>query len=157
MDNKEENLQESSIAAEGTLVIEVTDEHGNVKDRRELTNLVVTVGKAHIVSRMQGVAQAAMGWIAVGTDATAADAANTALGAEAGRVAASPTIVTTDTANDTSQLIAVFPAGTATGALVEAAVLNAASAGTLLSRVTFAVVNKGALDGMTITWQVKIS
>jgi hypothetical protein len=41
--------------------------------------------------------------------------------------------------------------------VVEAAIFNAASAGTMLCRTTFAVVNKGANDGMSITWTITVS
>jgi hypothetical protein len=62
--------------------------------------------------------------------------------------------VTTTVANDAIQFQATFPAGTGTGALTEAAILNAASAGTMLNRVVFSVINKGALDSLTITWKI---
>ena len=52
---------------------------------------------------------------------------------------------------------ATFPAGTGTGAVVEAGILNASSGGTLLCRTVFSVVNKGANDAMTITWQITVS
>jgi hypothetical protein len=52
---------------------------------------------------------------------------------------------------------ATFPAGTGTGAVVEAGIFNASSAGTMLCRTTFDVVNKGADDAMSVTWTVTIS
>jgi len=52
---------------------------------------------------------------------------------------------------------ATFPAGTGTGAITEAGILNAASAGTLLCRTTFPVVNKAAGDSIAITWVVTVS
>ena len=42
-------------------------------------------------------------------------------------------------------------------AITEAAVLNAASSGTMLCRTVFTAVNKGELDTMTISWDVTIS
>ena len=50
-----------------------------------------------------------------------------------------------------------FPAGTGTGAVVEAAILNASSGGTLLCRTVFSVVNKAAADTLKITWTVTVS
>jgi hypothetical protein len=52
---------------------------------------------------------------------------------------------------------ASFPAGTGTGAVVEAGVLNNSSGGSLLCRTVFAVVNKGADDSMSITWAITVS
>ena len=46
---------------------------------------------------------------------------------------------------------------TGTGAITEAGILNAASAGTLLCRTVFSVINKGASDSMTVTWTITIS
>ena len=53
--------------------------------------------------------------------------------------------------------VGTFPAGTGTGAVTEAGILNASSGGTLLCRTEFNVVNKGASDAMTITWTVTVS
>jgi len=51
----------------------------------------------------------------------------------------------------------VFPPGTATGAITESGVFNAAAAGTLLCRQTFAVVNKEAGDTLEITWRFTLT
>jgi len=53
--------------------------------------------------------------------------------------------------------VASWAAGDGTGALVEAGILNAASAGTLLARVVFSVINKGAADTLEITWTLTIA
>lgn len=120
---------------------------------QEIPNLVVTVGKNFVASRMVGVTDNIMSHMAIGTDNTAAAAGNTALGAESARVA-----LTSDTnTNNEIDYVATFPAGTGTGAITEAGVFNAASSGTLLCRTVFSVVNKGASDAMTITWTVTVS
>jgi hypothetical protein len=143
------------INPKGTLSIVLTGPDGQVIDERHEENLVVNTGLAYISSRMKDTAAAVMSHMAVGTSATAAAAAQTALVAENGRVAlTSTTIVTTTAANDAIQYVATFPPGTGTGALTEAGILNAASVGTLLSRTVFSVINKGALDSLTITWKI---
>jgi hypothetical protein len=53
--------------------------------------------------------------------------------------------------------VASFGAGTGTGAVTEAGILNASSGGTLLCRTEFSVVNKGADDSMSITWTITVS
>jgi hypothetical protein len=94
--------------------------------------------------------------MAVGTTNTAPSGAQTTLVAEAARVAlASSTITTTNITNDSLTYAASFPAGTGTGALVEAGLFNAGAAGTMLARVIYDVINKGALDSMTVTWTVR--
>lgn len=132
----------------GKLVIEI---NGEVV--QEIDNLVVTAGKNFVASRMVGVAANVMSHMAIGTTNTAAAAGDTALAAEAARVALTSGTATTNVAT----YVATFPAGTGTGAIVEAGILNAGSGGTLLCRTVFSVVNKGALDAMTITWTVTVS
>ena len=91
--------------------------------------------------------------MATGTGTTAASAGQTALVSEAGRVA----LASTGISGAVVTYTATFPAGTATGALTEAAVLNASSGGTMLCRTVFSAVNKGANDAMTITWTITAS
>jgi hypothetical protein len=82
----------------------------------------------------------------------------TALVTESARVAlTSTTQVTTTTTNDAIQYVATFNPGTATAAITEAAILNAASAGTMLARTVFSVINKGANDTLTITWKITLA
>lgn len=125
----------------------------NGKVVQEINNLVVTTGKNFVASRMKDATATAMSHMAIGTGNTAAAAGNTALGTEAARQALTSTTVTT---NEVAY-VASFAAGTGTGAITEAGLLNAASGGTLLCRTVFSVVNKGADDSMTVTWTVTVS
>lgn len=122
-------------------------------DRLE-KNLVVNVGKSFIASRMAGNASAVMGWMAVGTNNTAPSATDTTLNTELVRVAT--TVSGGTPSGNTVQYVGVYPAGVATGALTEAGIFNASSAGTMLSRTTYSVINKGASDEMTITWVITV-
>lgn len=150
-------MLKDNIKTNGTLTLVLTDENGNVKQQDE-HNLVVSTGLAYIASRMKDATATAMSHMAVGAGTVAAAAGNTALGSELGRVTlTSSTIVTTSVTNDAIQYVATFAAGTGTGAVTEAGILNAASAGTLLCRTVFAVINKGALDTLTITWKVTVA
>lgn len=151
---------QESIKATGKVNIVVRDENGNIKDERNIENLVVSVGKAYITERMIGTGANVMSHMEVGTDNTSAAAGQTALiAAVAGSRTAltSSTQATSSTADDSVEYVCTFPAGTGTGALVEAGIFNAASAGDMLCRTVFSVVNKGAADAMTITWTVTLS
>lgn len=142
------------IKAKGIVSFLLTDENGNIKEQRS-ENLVVTAGLGYITSRMKDATATAMSHMAVGTGSTAAAAANTALVTESARVAlTSTTQVTTTVTNDAIQYVATFAAGTGTAGLQEAGIFNAASAGTMLARTTFAIINKGANDTLTITWKI---
>jgi hypothetical protein len=120
---------------------------------QEIPNLVVTDGKEFVASRMKDATATAMSHMAIGTGSTAAAAGDAALGNEAGRVALTSTTVT----NNEVEYVATFGAGTGTGAITEAGILNASTNGTLLCRTVFSVVNKGSADSMTITWTVTVS
>ena len=91
--------------------------------------------------------------MAVGSDATAAATGQTALGAELGRVV----FDSTARVANVNTYIATFPAGTGTGALTEAAILNASSTGNMLCRTTFSTVNKASGDTVVITWNVTVA
>lgn len=146
------SIQEN-IKATGRLQIVVRDENGVITDERNIENLVVTTGLNYIASRIKDASATPMSHMAVGTSSTAASLGQTALVAEIARVALTSTTVTTNSV----AYVATFAAGTGTGALTEAGILNAASVGTLLCRTVFAVVNKGAADSITITWTVTVS
>lgn len=141
------------LKAVGTLKIVLQDESGQVKDTREISNLVVNVGKAFIASRMVGTSAPIMSHMAVGSSSTAPAAGDIALGSELGRVA----LTAGSAASAVATYIATFGTGVGTGAIVEAGIFNDSTAGTMLCHTSFAVVNKGANDTMTITWTVTIS
>lgn len=153
---------QESLKATGKVNIVIRDENGVVKEEINVDNLVVTVGKAFITSRMTGTASGVMSHMEVGTSSTAADAAQTALvsavsGSRTALTTSGGTQTTVTTTNDAVQYVCTFPAGTGTGALQEAGVFNASSGGTMLCRTTFATVNKGSSDAMTVTWTVRLS
>jgi hypothetical protein len=147
-----------SIKAKGTLTLVLTDENGNIKQQDE-HNLVVSAGLAYIASRMRDATATVMSHMGVGTGVAAAVAGDTALGTALGprQGLASTTIVTTNVANDAVQYVANFGAGVSTGAITEAGIFNALTGGTMLCRTTFAVINKGALDTLAITWKVTVA
>lgn len=149
------NLKEKLAGATGKLRIVVQDEAtGEVKHDIETTNLVVDTGLDYIASRMIGTSAGVMSHMAVGSDNTAAAAGDTALGSQLG----SRKSLTSSTATDNAvEYVATFAAGEGTGAVVEAGIFNAGTAGTMLCRTVFDVINKGASDSMTITWTVTVS
>ena len=144
-----------AIKMTGNLKLVLTDEHGNIKQEEEVKNLVVTVGKNYIASRMKDATATAMTHMEVGTGTTAAAVGDTTLqtAVASSRVTLTSTTVTTNSV----AYVATFPAGTGTGALTEAGIFNAASAGTLLCRTVFSVINKGAADTLGITWTVTVN
>jgi hypothetical protein len=135
--------------AHGKLEICLFDQHGQLKDRRSVDNLLVTSGLNWMAARLVGT-PTAMSHMAIGSGAVAPAPANAALGNELGRAA----LTAQNSANNVATYSATFGAGVGTGAVTEAGIFNAAAAGTMLNRATFPVVNKGALDTMQINWTV---
>ena len=147
-----------AIKMTGNLKLVLTDENGNIKQEEEVKNLVVTVGKNFIASSMAKTttnSPAAMTHMEVGTSSTAAAVGDTTLVAA---VASSRTSLTSTTVTTNSvAYVCSFGAGVGTGALTEAGIFNAASAGTMLCRTVFSVINKGAADTLGITWTVTVN
>ena len=146
-------IKKDNTKATGKVNIVISDVNGKVKQDFTVSNLVVDTGLDYIASRMKDTTDTAMSHMAVGTNTTAAAAGDTALGTESARV----TLTTTTVTDNSVAYVASYGAGVATAALTEAAILNASSAGTMLCRTVFPVINKGAADTMTVTWTVTIS
>jgi len=142
-----------SVNVKGNLEVILLDETGKQKDYRKVNNLVVAVGKDVIASRLVGNALAVMSHMAVGSSSTAAATSQTALGTELGRV----DLDSTSRATNTITYVATFPAGTGTGAITEAGILNAGATGNMLCRTVFGVVTKASGDTVVITWNVTVA
>lgn len=142
-----------SVNVKGNLEVILLDENGNKKDYRKVNNLVVAVGKDVIASRLVGNTLAIMSHMAVGSSSTTAVTSQTALGTELGRVA----LDSSTRASNTITYVATFPAGTGTGSITEAGILNASSSGNMLCRTVFGVVTKASGDTVVITWNVTVA
>lgn len=144
-----------NLSLKGRLNIVVTSPDGEIKDQKEIDNLVVTTGKNFVASRMAGTSSSVMSHMAIGTGTTAAASGDTTIGSESARVALTSTTVN----NNDVVYVATFPAGTpsSAAAITEAGLFNSSSAGTMLCRTVFSVVNKQSADALTITWTVTAS
>ena len=154
MDNKE---LKDCVARKGKLNIELFGPDGKVKEKREISNLMVNVGEAHIADQLSSSpGEDAMSHMAIGTGTTDPASTDTVLANEIDRNAL--TSRTQGAGGDDNDVIYVgdWAAGDGTGAITEAGILNAAAVGSLLARATFAAINKGASDTLKITWTVTI-
>jgi hypothetical protein len=143
------------LTGEVNLVLRGAD--GRIKDTRNIENLVVTAGLAFIASRMVGTAKAVMSHMALGSSSTAAAAGQTDLGSILGsREALDSTTIVGANLNQV-EYVCGFEAGDATGAVVEAGLFNASTAGDMLCRTVFPVVNKDVNDTLTVTWTITLS
>tara|TARA_Y100000296_G_C5158672_1_gene250599 strand:+ start:987 stop:1427 length:441 start_codon:yes stop_codon:yes gene_type:complete len=142
-------VMNEKINIKGKLKIEVITPDGSIKQTVTTPNTIVTAGK-NLVATLVGGTGTEFTHMAIGTSSTAVAAGNTTLGTETGRVTLTSKAVTD---NDIAY-IGDFPAGTGTGSIVEAGILNASSAGTMLNRATFSAITKSASDALKITWTV---
>lgn len=99
----------------------------------------------------------AMTNIAIGTGTTNFAATSTKLNNETVRDTATTSVVTTDTAGDTSQFVNTF-SFTGSFAVTEAGVFNAKTAdtGDMIAAQTFSAVNVASGDSLEITYKIDI-
>jgi hypothetical protein len=148
-------MLKDNIKMTGELKLTLTNEKGDVTKEVIIPNTVVTVGKNFIASRMKDATATAMSHMELGTGTTGAVVANTTLETV---IASSRTSLTSTTVTTNSvAYVVTFGAGVGTGAVTEAGIFNASSAGTMLCRTTFSVINKAAADTLGITWTVTVN
>lgn len=142
-----------TIQAQGHVRIARFNAAGALVEEHFVENLLVQTGLNYIASRLKDATATVMSHMALGAGTAAASNGQTALVTELGRVAMTSTTLSANVVTYT----ATFSPATATGAVTEAAIFNAASAGTMLNRVAFPVVNKQAGDTVAVTWTVTIN
>jgi hypothetical protein len=151
-----------NLKLSGQLNIVLKDKAGNIKDQRELKNLVVQAGLEYIANRMKNDSsdtggKAVMSHMALGSGTTAAASGQTDLVSILGSREALDSTTLVSGSLHKIQYEASFEAGDATGAVTEAGIFNASSSGDMLCRTVFSVVNKAADDTMTVTWTITLS
>ena len=122
---------------------------GLVIETQEVDNIIVTTGKNLVATLVAGTGTS-FTHMAVGSSATSEAITDCALGTELGRVLLTGKTV----ADNVISYVGDFPAGTGTGTIVEAGIMNASSSGVMLNRATFSSVSKTASDALKITWDV---
>lgn len=149
--------QENSLKMTGNVLIQRINSIGEVVESREIKNLVVSAGKTFIASRMVGTTANVMSHMALGTGTTAAAAGDPGLQTELAGSRSGATGFSGTASGNQVTYTATFPPGVGTGAVTEAGIFNASSAGTMLCRTTFSVVNKAAGDSIAVTWIVTVN
>ena len=142
------------ILAKGRLSARVISENGEIRSEHDLgDNLIVDNGKNGIADQL--IASPTITkptHMGIGTGTTAPAAGNTALVTEIGTRGS----LTKSRSGNVVTMVATFAAGNGTGAITEAGIFTASSGGTMYSRITFSVINKGANDTLELTWTYTI-
>jgi hypothetical protein len=128
------------------------DQDMNLIEKQSFKNLVVTTGLEWVASRCNDPVPPAMSWVAVGGSTDLPALNQIALVSEIVRVPVSPSGGAVSTTNII--YTATLGPGVGTGALAEAGLFNQAAGGTMLSRVTYPVINKGASDTVAVNWTI---
>lgn len=145
------------IRLKGHYVASLYGPDGILKQQVTGPNVVTTVGKEFLAAFLNSAAAAATTftakYVAIGTSTTPESAADTGMGTEVSRHTGTVSYVS----NQIYQVKATFATGSGTGAIVEYGLFNTNTGGTLVSRDTEAVINKGANDTLTVTYQMTLS
>ena len=148
-------MDNAKMKLDGVLTLTLNKANGEVITFSK-HNMIVNVGYDFICDAMcKGSGRpGVMAYIGLGSGTTAAAATQTALVSEIARNIATYAHVA---GTKTFTVSATFAAGQATGAITEAGVFNANTGGTMLDRVTFSVINKGAEDTLTAKFTFTLS
>lgn len=140
-----------TVILKGQVKLVLKDKDGKIKKEVVKENLVVTVGKNEFAAILTDEAGGVRPThIAVGTDNTAPDVADTVLVTEIFRkIIASTGRVD----NKVTYTVSLAP-GEATGALEEAGLFNDDTAGDLFARFLTGSFNKGINDSLDISWSI---
>jgi hypothetical protein len=138
------------LTIKGMVDIVLRDVNGRVKERRKaVPNLIVTNGRNGICDQLLASPTIAKPThMGIGTGTTDPALGQTALVTEIGTRQS----INKSRNNNVLTSVATFAAGNGTGAITEAGIFNQSTGGTMYSRITFAVINKGANDTLELTW-----
>lgn len=147
----------SGLKVKGRWFISLYGPDNEEKEKIAGDNVITLNGLSGLVSHLVEATVAAttftFQYVAVGTDATGESNTDTALGGELAR----QTGTVSQLSGGIYRVTATFPSGTGTGAIAEYGLLDSNTAGTLFSRDTEAVVNKGANDDLVVVTEVTFS
>lgn len=146
-------MEEENIKLVGKVEL-VHQPYGNVY---KIPNTVVTQGKAIMAGLLAAdVGGTGIDYLGIGVGSSTIAAGNTSLGSQIVRNPTTGTRTTTTTTQDTAQFIGSFGIS-GTWVVNEAGLFNAASAGSLFSRTTFAGISVVSGDSINATWTVQFS
>lgn len=140
------------MKVKGTVYLKAISPNG-VTRRYKVPNLVGNYGTGLMATLLSGGANSQVNHIGLGTNATPEAVTDVALGTELYRKTASITLGTGANANEVT-FEATWSAGSAAGTLREAGLFDAASAGNMFSRTTFADLVIGPADTLIVTWVI---
>lgn len=143
-----------NMGMKGKVKLELFDADGKLVETRVIHNTITNAGDKIAADAFSDRGDTLPTHMAVGTTSGGKTAASTALESELARVALTSTTQGTGADDNDVVYVATFPAGTGTGALVEAGIFNAGAGGDMIAYQEFGVINKTASMSLQITWTV---
>jgi hypothetical protein len=140
------------ISPQGRVSLQLYDKDNNLLQEQVKSNLIVNTGLAFLANALVTASASPFSYIGVGTGTNAPGPTDTTLQTEVARVAISNSVT-----GAICTMVVSLGSGVGTGALTEAGVFNAASSGTMFSRVEFSAVNKAPSDTLVITWTFTVN
>ena len=148
-----------SIKVTGAIEITLIGPNGEVKDTRKIKNIVTSTGKASMAAWLASPTQTLpfMQYIALGTGQTPVATTDVALQSELTVPGYSRSQGALSSAASSWTNLATFAPGNGTAFITEAGILSTATSGILLAHQVFTVINKTALDTLSIKWTISFS
>lgn len=129
---------------------------GRIVDQKRIDNVVVTAGRRWVLQQLESTDHSTnqnLSHIAVGTSTVAPATSDTALGNESSRLAINSFTTSNFTSNPPSFRAEVsFNTNQANTTLGEFGIFNSSSGGTMLSRITFATINKTTSNTLAVSY-----
>jgi hypothetical protein len=158
----------SKVRVRGHVVVELRDEHGNLKHREEGYNLVTTVGDNYFATVARGGSVTTIAGMKLGTATTAAAKSGAGAFVATGDYVAGSALAFDSTfpkagaSSNIAEWQTTWAPGVATNATINRVTLtdNTTNAGeadathTIAAFVFSGAVNKGALDTLTTKWDI---
>lgn len=139
----------------GHIHITLKGADGQVKEERDINNVVVTVGKYYLATWLTAATQSDyfMSWIGLGSGTTAANASDTDLETPVDDRLQGTLSASTNIWSNTRS----FGAGESTGSISEAGLFSDETSGTMFAHQVFTAIPKGASDVLDITWSITLN
>jgi hypothetical protein len=144
-------MTKEKLGLKGKIKAVLKNAKGKIKQIVEKPNTITELFDAHVADQLSDAGGAAIGYMAIGTG-SGQTSSSTGLATSVARVALDSTTQGAGAADNDIVYVATFPAGTGTGAITEAGIIQADNNTTLMAYDDFTVINKAAGDSLVITW-----
>lgn len=144
-----------NFSVTGDVLITIFDEYGNVKEERNIKNLVVATGKQFIASKVASSGSLNISYMGIGTGSTSPVSTDTSLVSQI--LSRQPTAASYTSGSTQATFTASFPGTTyANSAVTEAGLFCSLTGGILVCRTIFGSITILSTDTIGISWTLSI-